>query len=288
MRDGALRLIIHAGFHKTGTSSLQRTLAVNRAALAPYLRLYLREDMLPLCEAARAYSARPEPIELGLFGYEVAQFLDALGSAGFGSGGPNVVVLSSEDLAGHMPGRHNVWGYDHAPRLMRHLSEITVQYADEAGLDTPAPLVPEFWFTTRHRDGWIDSCYAQNVRATRFTMTRNAYRTAMTAPGQRDTAGEVARLRDFLDQPVAEAAIEDIGGHRLGPAAALLRFAGVAPAVMDGLQIHPHRNASLPRDMIDQLLDLNQSDLDDSTLIARKKALIAEHEAGLRRDVKPT
>ena len=50
------KIIIHAGFHKTGTTSLQQNLRANRAVLRPDIRLVLRPGMTALCESARAYS----------------------------------------------------------------------------------------------------------------------------------------------------------------------------------------------------------------------------------------
>lgn len=52
------RVIIHAGFHKTGTNSLQQTLRDD-------LHLLLRPAMLALCEYARAYSRSREKYDLG-------------------------------------------------------------------------------------------------------------------------------------------------------------------------------------------------------------------------------
>ena len=51
-----MRIIIHAGFHKTGTTTVQKTLRANREDLRPHCRIILRPGMVALCEAARAYS----------------------------------------------------------------------------------------------------------------------------------------------------------------------------------------------------------------------------------------
>ncbi len=54
------RIVIHAGFHKTGTTTVQQTLKAHATVLAPHLQVVLREDMEAVCEAARAYSLAPD------------------------------------------------------------------------------------------------------------------------------------------------------------------------------------------------------------------------------------
>ena len=49
-----MRILIHAGFHKTGTTSVQAALRRNREALAPWLRLRLPGQTRTLRQAARA------------------------------------------------------------------------------------------------------------------------------------------------------------------------------------------------------------------------------------------
>jgi hypothetical protein len=267
--DG-LRLIVHAGFHKTGTTHLQKTLGRNRAALAPHARLFLREDMEGLCDAARAYSARPEPVELGLFEYEMALFCEAL----LACNAPPLILMSSEDLAGHVPGRHGLWGYEHAPKLMARMRAIALECLPHASV--------QFWFTTRDTLSWANSAYAQNVRATRFTMTRDAYAGRLADLGF-DLRSEVARIAVAVAPAhVGQAGLDQIGNLPLGPAGAFLAHAGLGPEVTDQMRIAQGRNPSLPGEIIDQMLALNCSDLDDDALRQAKKSLIEAAQQGVR------
>ncbi|MFT6684656.1 MAG: hypothetical protein ACJAQV_001833, partial [Loktanella salsilacus] len=50
-----VHVIVHPGFHKTGTSSLQSWLGQNRRALKPYLSFYGKADFLTAGSAARIY-----------------------------------------------------------------------------------------------------------------------------------------------------------------------------------------------------------------------------------------
>ena len=44
-------VVIHAGFHKTGTTSVQTALTENAERLAPHLRVLLKPDFKPLTDA---------------------------------------------------------------------------------------------------------------------------------------------------------------------------------------------------------------------------------------------
>ena len=66
----SMRLVLHAGFHKTGTTSLQQTLRKNKRLLSRHWRVFTRLGQEPLCEAARAYSVRREPLERALLAHE--------------------------------------------------------------------------------------------------------------------------------------------------------------------------------------------------------------------------
>jgi hypothetical protein len=48
------RVILHAGFHKTGTTSVQEFLRANRSALKKHVAIRLKPQMRDLIHAARA------------------------------------------------------------------------------------------------------------------------------------------------------------------------------------------------------------------------------------------
>ena len=50
------KIVIHAGFHKTGTSSVQAVLRANRKALMPSVAIRLKGQMQELMHATRGYS----------------------------------------------------------------------------------------------------------------------------------------------------------------------------------------------------------------------------------------
>ena len=52
-------VIVHAGFYKTGTTSLQKYLARNRRALKPVFDFYGQDDFKSAGARARTYAQRP-------------------------------------------------------------------------------------------------------------------------------------------------------------------------------------------------------------------------------------
>lgn len=253
------RLIVHAGFHKTGTTTVQKTLRKNRAALRRYARIVLRPGMLALCEAARAYSVSRSEWDIGLVKYEAAALLENMAPGG-------TVLLSSEDLAGHMPGRRGLRRYDATPRLMAAL-----RFAFQAAWPK-AEL--SFAFTTRAPDPWLASCHVQHVRATRMVLSRKDYARKFRASA--DLGAILDEVADKCPEtPLHRIALEDRPGP-LGPTAPLLDLIGVPEVVQTGLKTISPANTAPPPEKLRRLLDLNRSDLTDADLKEAKRALNRE------------
>lgn len=256
------RIIIHAGFHKTGTTSLQQTLRANRAALRPDIRLVLRPGMTALCETARAYSRSREDYDLGLVKYEAALLVEQLQSEDAGT-----IILSSEDLSGHMPGRHGLHGYGAAPHLMRALSVAFVAVSPDDELS--------FLFTTRAAEPWLRSCHAQHLRTARMTWNEAEYCKRMKPSADHDRIIELVR-REVPAYPVLMAALEDHAERRLGIAEVVLDMLELGPERRAALSGPAPHNPALPAEIRAELLQLNRSDLDAAALRHAKRALIAQ------------
>lgn len=255
-----MHVLVHAGFHKTGTSSIQQGLAANRAALSPALRILLKEDMEPLTEAARAWSRRPEELEWALVLHEARGTFAALDPDD-----PRPVLISSEDLCGHMPFRHGLTDYAAAAPLMAGLREALAATRPDA---TIALL-----FTTRAAAPWVKSCYAQHLRATRITETAEDY--AARALPHADLGAMVDRVAAAVaPAPVHRAALEDIAAGPLGPLDALLDLLPLDPARRATLTPPARANRALPAEVQDRLLALNRSDRPWSEVRDEKKRLV--------------
>ncbi|KAA2313566.1 hypothetical protein DL237_12045 [Pseudooceanicola sediminis] len=261
------RLIVHAGFHKTGTSSVQQMLRDGQAALRPALRILTKRDMPAMCEAARAYAQAPGDVELAFFGYETARILETLDVDD-----PRCILMSSEDLSGHIPGRRGRVGYPAAPRLMARLLD-TVR-----ALWGAAPEVV-FYFSTRGAHDWMRSCHTQHLRATRMRDDLASY-CAWQAPHANLDAAVAAVAGAVPGTRVAHRALEQTRDMPQGPLTPLLDLADVPQPLRAALPPPAVANASLPEPLRAQLRLLNREIEDDTELRRRKRALIAAAHHG--------
>lgn len=254
-----MRLIVHAGFHKTGTTSVQKMMQRNGRKLAQEFRVFTRRHIPAVCEAARAYSVAQDAADLGLFTYELARLFEDQPAED-----PRPIVISSEDLSGHMPGRFDLTGYDAAPRLMATVLEV----ARECLGDVQA----QFYFSTRDAAPWVRSCHGQHLRAIRITEGRADYVARMMPYA--DLSAEVARIAAALDAPVHSTPLEQMQGDPMGPFAPLLDLMAPSAGLRARLTPLPPANPSFPDDVLDQMLALNRSDMGRDDLVAAKKALM--------------
>ena len=77
-----------------------------------------------------------------------------------------------------------------------------------------------------------------------------------------------------LPCPVRRAALEDSAARRLGPLEPLLDVIGLPDTVRAALAAQPRANTAPPPQVLDRLLELNRSDLDDADLRAAKRAVL--------------
>lgn len=256
------RIIIHAGFHKTGTTSLQQTLRANRAALRPDIRLVLRPGMAALCESARAYSRSREDYDLGLVKYEAALLAEELQEED-----ANTILITSEDLSGHMPGRHGLHGYGATPHLMRALSVAFKAAAPDDELT--------FFFTTRAADPWLRSCYAQHLQASRMVWDEEDYLKRLKTSADHDKILDLIK-HEISDHALLSTSLEEHIGRPLGPAEALLDQLDIGAECRAALKPGPRRNAT-PSEFIQiELLALNRSNLEPEELRKAKRAILDE------------
>jgi hypothetical protein len=249
------RVIIYPGFHKTGTTSAQKALAENAEVLSPYVDIYLRDDIISLCETARAASA--DMTEERLDDFSIA--VDALAEYLLQSGSKKV-LLASEDLSGHMPGRQGVNSYATAvPTLMKILSD---------GLEE---FELTFFFSTRKSDAWLASCYAQHVQYTRIEISREEYAEMFAASADLDAV--VAEIRAAIPNDVRAVPLESVAKSPFGPLTPVLDVLELTRAQRKDIAVPKHFNASPPPEMLDQMLALNRSDLRMPNLREAKRNL---------------
>lgn len=253
-----MHVIVHPGFHKTGTTSLQAALRTNRKKLSPDIRILLKDDMPSLTATTKAYSVSMEPLDLALVIYEAGQVAESIPAD------TKTVILSSESLCGQIPGRNNVKDYRAAPRLMGTLYDAFSEAHPTAKLS--------FFFSTRDRQPWLASCYTQHLRASRMTLSADNYIETFTPSSDlekivRDCVGAVPMCG------VVSVRIEDSGKTRLGLLDRMLDIAGYPKTSREALTPVANLNTSPTPAQVAALLEVNRSNMSDTQARAARTAL---------------
>lgn len=260
------RIVVHAGFHKTGTTSVQTMLRANRRRLKPALRIYLKRDFEALTRAARAFSVAPGEDSLVAVRAAAASFF-----ADVDRTDPRPVVLSSEDLSGHLPGRHGLDRYDAAALIMS-------QIADAAYDAFGAELDLTFFFSTRGRDRWLQSTWWQNLRVTRLTDDLPRYSETVAAAA--DLPAVVAEVAAAVaPAQVASMPLEDSRETEFGPLTPVIDLLDLPSEVRARIETVPPENVQPDLGLNDVFLALNRSGLRDRQVSDAKRSLrrMAEH-----------
>lgn len=263
-----VRIVLHPGFHKTGTSTLQRTLKTNRVALAGYAKILLTRDIQPLADATRAWSRSRKPDDLNAVEQAASAVMDTHGD------GDVPLLISSEDLCGHMPGRFDLQTYDAAPTLMARI---------DAGLRARAPDADiRFHFSTRSAQSWLASCHMQHVRYSRMDLSVLRYAKVYAASADLDAIVDQVAVA-LPDAQVSRKPLEDCTG-RLGPLGPVLDLIDVPYKHRRTLEKLPPQNVSMAPELRRALVELNRSGLSTEELRAAKEVLFDAHNQGTLSD----
>jgi len=208
-----IRVIVHVGFHKTGTSSLQSYLGKNRDLFAPHFAFYGKADFLQAGSAARIYAQKPFPWRLQAFRDKLDGFLASIPDQ-------PVIVLSRETFSGSMPGHRKIFG-----RLIKGYQPSAVPLGRQIIKALKARFGPdvriEFLYTTRTREAWLSSVYGHLLRSIHLTMDEPTFRAQFPRfPHLEDAAAKIASKLDLDAVHVVDLA--DVSARAEGPAAAVL------------------------------------------------------------------
>ena len=263
------RLVIHAGFHKTGTTSVQSLIRANAALLSRRVRPFLKDDFKPLTAAARAFSAAPGAVALAEVTAQAEAFFATLDPAD-----PRPVLMSSEDLSGHLPGRQGLTCYDAAPLALSQIADAAL-----ARFGAEAELV--FYLSTRAREPWVRSTWWQNLRSTRLTEDFDTYAARIAAAA--DLPAVVAEVAQAVAPArVEHVALEDSRDMPQGPLTPILDLLPVPPRMRRRMALLPPANVQPTLGLEPVFLALNRSGLGDEALSTAKKRLLrlVDNETG--------
>ena len=265
----APRILIHAGFHKTGSSSVQAALRAHAPALAPHCAVLLADSAegRQAQEAARLLSRTPGVVNRRLF----RRHFDAwLQQAGLAEG--QSLILSCEDLAGHMPGHPGIESYAMAGRIAAVASRAAAEMWPGA----------EVWlaYGTRAPEPWLASVYWQQAQHPHLTEDFAPFADRLRPAC--DFTALVARIGLEAETPAIAMALERHGPRRLGPVEALYDLIGLPDALRAGLAPVPVANASGKARIARKLVALNRQGLAPEALTAAKRALLARSTPAAR------
>ena len=250
------RIVLHMGFHKTGTSTVQQFLRKNRKALMPALAIRLKGQMSDLLHAARGYSTWRDPLSLA----KVAARLDEV-LADLPDMPRRTLVLSGEELAGHMSGRTKVPDYGAAPELAQIYSDVIVARFPQAEV--------AIYLTTRAGDTWLESAYWEHVKSSSMTLDFDDYAERYGATA--DLNATCDSIRVAIPHPVHSVSI-DAGGDTITP---LLDLCDVPEQLRAGLSYPEPVNTRLPVDVLLELLAANRAYPNRADRKAAKQDILA-------------
>ncbi|MEH6645170.1 hypothetical protein [Sulfitobacter sp.] len=253
------KIVIHAGFHKTGTSSVQAVLRANRKALMPAVAIRLKGQMQELMHATRGYSTFGNEDALN----KVSHRFDAL-LADLPGMPRRTLLLSAEELSGHMPGRGALGDYSAAPVLMY----LYWQRAQAAFPETPMV----FCFGTRAPADWRRSAWAEHVKSSAMALDYASF--SAQYPDAHDLDGIVNEVRRRVPAPVNSFALDNCAELPLGPADPVLDLCDVPADLRATLTAQPPQNTRLDDDTLAALLEINRTHRDTDARNAAKAALL--------------
>ena len=261
----ARRILIHPGFHKTGTSSLQHMLWINRDRLSPHAALLLLRHLQPATKLIHAYSRTQSPVHLT----DLVDVLDAVfRDAGLTAddGDDRDLLISCEALSGHLPGWPGVEDYAAAPVIATFLTGYLAERF--AGAEIVVA------YTTRAPEAWLNSAWRHHLAGQRLRLDWPAFRERYA--GAADLDAVVASVAGAISPvPVYALPLEEARLHPLGPGGAMLELLDLPEAVRANLAGVGHDNRGADAALARDLLALNLSDGKDGDVTRAKRATIA-------------
>lgn len=261
-----MRIVLHAGFHKTGTTSLQAALAEHRDALAAFAHietLKLTPGLSAATGAARAFSRdqKLDALQAGMKAWADGLDDDLAGK---------VLVVSSEDFAGHMPGRFGLTDYRAAKTtLPAAVAALEARFAAiKAGLDIT------LLFTLRAPEAWLKSLHWQVALHPDLTLKQKQF--CARYAGAADFAAVLGPLEMALGPRarLAVAHLEDLAPRRLGPVEAIYDLVALPADLRASLPALALHNRQSVDGLADQFVRLNRAGLPHDELRRAKSSMV--------------
>ncbi len=267
------RVMLHLGLHKTGTTAAQSFLFENRALIWPNHALVLpyKTRGTGLSEAATRYSVYGTHTALMDFSNQMRNFLGALDF-----GAKRGLVLSEENFAGLRPSRNPAIGYEATPDLAVALVGLIRNRFAGQRVDI------NLYLSLRQRDTWLRSLWSHDLQRTRLVQDFDTYAARLDAvPSLDEVAAEVQKQLPRVS--IHTEWLEDLQTMPFGPGTPFAEFLDLDAETAAQLVRPTKSNPGLPADVLQEILLLNRSDLDEAALDRRKNDLVESTRKNLVR-----
>lgn len=255
------RIVLHAGFHKTGTSTVQQVLRANRSVLKPEVAVRLKGQMKELMHATRGYSTWRDPLTLAKATARFGAILDGLALMP-----RRVLVISAEELSGHMPGRAELADYSAAPILLQRFSaEITARFPKSEQV---------IFFSTRDPETWLRSAYWEHVKSSSMTLDYDAFSNTYRPASNFDQV--ISQVRSSAKADIHSSSLEACRDLTLGPADPLLDLCDITTELRKQLAPQPATNQQMDDAVLLALLATNRAYADRDERKTAKQLILAE------------
>ena len=262
------RILIHPGFHKTGTSTIQQFLWVNREALLPHVAVLQLRHLKEPARMCMSFARSRNPLLLA----DLATELDGvLAENGLAATDSRDILVSGEAISGHCPGWPGVDDYTTAPYTVSVVAGFFAERFPGAEV-----LVV---FTMREAEAWLNSAWRHHLAGQKLSEDYPAWSERMRPAS--DLMAVVVEAAEVLAPVQAfTIPIEEAAEHPLGPGGSLLELLSLPEEVRAGLEPIAHANTGPSPELAAELLRLNRSRLPKDGLERRKAALLKEAGVG--------
>ena len=138
------------------------------------------------------------------------------------------------------------------------------------------------YMSLRNRDQWLRSLWAHDLQKSRMVQDLDAFSTDLAhLPSLQETADAVRNRLPSVT--VRTEWMEALQNHRFGAGAPLAEFLNLPPEQSAQLVGPAHSTPAFSDDVLLEILALNRSSLDETAMIAQKKALIHSAQNELAR-----
>lgn len=255
----AKHILLHPGFHKTGTSTAQHVFWLNRDLLTPHVAIFQLRHLRDVAKLCIGFAKTQNPLLL----MDMIEALDTV-FADVPADDPRHILISCEGLSGHLPGWPDVDTYAAAPITISYICGYLEDRFPDHGLSLT--------LTTRDGEDWLYSAYRHHLRGFRLRQSWDDFRDTFHAVADLDAV--VGDIREGVAPiPVTALPLEVSRDHPLGPGGAILNGLDLPTGLMARLAPVDADNLGPSDNLAAKFLALNLGDLPDGEVQAQKEAL---------------